>query len=651
VRGGGKLLAYGAGDVVHLCEADSGKEVRQFKTADGDVLTLAFTPDGKTLAVRGQNHRVRLWETATGKELHQLADAEPARRGGGFVLTVPGTHGPESRALAVSPDGSRVAAAAGSTVSLWETATGKELPLLDGHWRAPSAIILSGDGKEVISWGGDRVIRRWEAATGRPLGAFPAPAGTTLAAFAADGRTAALANRDNTIRLHETVTGKELRRIKGPPNGTAALAFAPGAKVLAARGRGDDTIRLYDVARGAELRQIAVRRKNNNPDGRLVIFLNGGGGSRGTGPGLAFSPDGKLVVAPLAGGGGERSNTLVFFDAATGKELRKIQSPQPVASFAFSPDGRTLAAENADRTITLWEVASARERGRLGQAVAPRQPQGGGMMTTIAIDGDGFPDGFSGPAGPVGLAFSPDGRALAVRGPDRAVHLWDVVAGQEVGRLAGHGGRVETVAFAAGGKDLASGAADTTVLLWDVAGPMKGLAKPPPVGLPAAEAEALWQDLAGEDASRALRGVRKLAAAPGPGAALLGGRLKPAARIDPEKISRWIAGLEDEKFAVRQEAAANLLKAGDQAVPALRKVLDSSPPLETRKRAEDLLDRLTGGLLTAEQLRVVRAVEALEGMGTPEARRLLQTLAGGAPGALPTREAQAALDRLGAARP
>ena len=93
---------------------------------------------------------------------------------------------------------------------------------------------------------------------------------------------------------------------------------------------------------------------------------------------------------------------------------------------------------------------------------------------------------------------------------------------------------------------------------------------------------------------------------------------------------------------------ANLLKVGEQAVPALQKVLASSPPLETRKRVEELVDQLTGGTLTAEQLRVVRAVEALERIGTPEARRLLQTLAEGAPGALPTREAQAALDRLAA---
>jgi hypothetical protein len=202
------------------------------------------------------------------------------------------------------------------------------------------------------------------------------------------------------------------------------------------------------------------------------------------------------------------------------------------------------------------------------------------------------------------------------------------------------------VAFAPDGKTLASGASDTTILLWDAGTPLKRLPPPQATELTASQAEALWKDLAREDAAKALRGLQELAGDPGQAVRFLAERLKPAARIDSRRINGWITGLDGEKFSVRQEAAANLLKAGGQAVPALRHVLASAPPLETRRRAEELLDRLTGGTLTTEQLRLTRAVEALERMGTPEAGRLLRTLAAGAPGALATREAQAALDRL-----
>jgi WD40 repeat protein/beta-lactamase regulating signal transducer with metallopeptidase domain len=639
----GKLLAYGAGGV-RLCEADTGKEVHHLK-GDGAVAALAFSPDSTTLAVRAANQRVRLWDAKTGKQLRQLSDAEPPRQvGGGFFIVTGGITSHEARALAFSPDGKRVASAAAGTIRLWEADTGNEVPLRQGHWRSPSAVVLSPDGKTAVSWGADRVVRSWEAATGKPLGAFAAPAGTRMAAFSGDGRTVALANADNTIRLHDTTTGKEVSRLKGHPGGTTALAFAPDGKVLASRGRGDNTVRLHDVVRGVELRQLTIEPKRRPQQGMVIILGFPGQDTLGTGPGLAFSPDGKLVVAPLAANG-DRSNTLVLLDTATGKQLRKIESPRPIVSYAFSPDGRSIAAENTDRTVTLWEVASGKEQGRLGEAVAG-QPQPGGARMALNVAVEGFPGPSAAPGGPVGLSFSPDGRTLAVRGAAGLVRFWDLAADKEAGRLKGHAGRVATVAFGPGGKTLASGSDDTTILLWDTAGIRKGLSKPPAVELTAADLDELWGTLAGADAVKARQGVRKLAGAAGQAVPFLGKHLKPAARVDPRKIDGWIADLESEKFAVRKAAIASLLKTGEQAVPALKKVLASKPPLETRKRVEELLDQLTGGTLTGEQLRVVRAVEALERIGTPEAKRLLRSLADGAPGALPTLEAQAALDRL-----
>jgi WD40 repeat protein len=644
----GKVLAYGGGGVVRLCEADSGKEIRQLKTGGG-IRTLVFFPDGKVLVVRSRNQQVRFFSAQTGREIEQLSEAEPPpQTGGDFIFIANGFSGPESRTLAISQDGKQIASAAGSTVRIWETATGKERMLTEGHWRSPSAIKISNDGKTVVSWGYDRVIRRWEATTGKSLGSFPAPTGTTLAVFSSDGKTAALANADRTIRLHETASGKELSRIKAHPSGIAALGFAPGDKVLASRGSGDNTIRLHDVARGAELKQIVMSTpRRGGGDGNTIILIGGGGrGSRGTGPGLAFSPDGKLIVAPFSGRG-DRSNRLVFFDTSTGKELRKIEAGQPILSFAFSPDGRTFASENSDRTITLWEVASGKERGHFGTAAAAQAAPNAGMMVLdldVAIDGIGR--GFTEPAGPVGITFSPDGRALAVRGPDRAIHFWDINAGKEMSQLKGHTGHVETLAFASNGKTLASGGTDTTILLWDATAPLKNISRQRPIQLSLTEVRGLWDDLAGEDATKAYQSIRRLASANGQALPFMGERVKPAARVDPEKINGWIADLESEKFAVRKDAAANLIKVGEQALPPLQKVLASGPALETRKRVEELVDRLTGGTLTTEQLRMVRAVEVLEQMATPEAHRLLQTLADGAPGALPTREAQAALNRL-----
>jgi WD40 repeat protein len=552
------------------------------------------------------------------------------------------------RALAFSPDNKRIASAAGGTVRVWDTATAEEIYLVESHWRAPSTIVLSPDGKTAVSWAADRVVRRWDAVTGKPLGSFPAPAMTRLATFSPDGRTVALANEDKTIGLYDTATGKKKGQIKsGHVRGIAALSFAPGGKVLATRGQGN-IIRLHDLDRGVEVRQLTIRPTSPQPRGGTVFVLGGGRRSNRTGPGLAFSPDGKLVAVPV--GGNARSNTILFFDATSGKELRKIASPQPIASFAFSPDSRSLTAENPDGTVTLWEVASGKPRGQLGTPVAT-QPRGGGSGGLVIDGGSNFRGGPGGPGGPVGVTFSPDGRAVVVRGRDLSLRVWDVAAGKEVGQLKGHAGLIRSVAFSANGKAIASGSTDTTALLWDAARALKGLAKPEIRDLTAAEVKSAWGDLAGEDAARARLSVSRLVAGSKQSVPFLGKWLKPAVRVDPRKISGWVNDLDSEKLRVRQEATAQLVKAGKQAVPALKKLLASGPQLETRRRAEELVDRLTSGTLTSEQLRVVRAVEALEKIGTAEARRLLQTLADGGPGALPTREARAALDRLTGGRP
>jgi len=121
--------------------------------------------------------------------------------------------------------------------------------------------------------------------------------------------------------------------------------------------------------------------------------------------------------------------------------------------------------------------------------------------------------------------------------------------------------------------------------------------------------------------------------------------MQPAAPVDPGKVGQWIDDLDSSNFTKRSIAMSQLDKLGDLAIPALKKVLTGKSSLETRRRVEPLLEKLTTGNYTAEQIRVVRVIEVLDKIGTPEARQQLEHLATGAPGALTTRQAQASLDR------
>jgi hypothetical protein len=154
--------------------------------------------------------------------------------------------------------------------------------------------------------------------------------------------------------------------------------------------------------------------------------------------------------------------------------------------------------------------------------------------------------------------------------------------------------------------------------------------------------------LSAEDAAAAYRAVQALSADPARSIPYLRQRLHPVAAIDDKHLTRLITDLDSDHFEVRDRATKDLEKLGEQAVHAVRKALDGQPALETKRRLEQLLEEQERGRwsVSPEQLRARRSLEVLERADTPDARRLLETLSAGAPGAWLTSDAKACLARL-----
>jgi hypothetical protein len=155
-----------------------------------------------------------------------------------------------------------------------------------------------------------------------------------------------------------------------------------------------------------------------------------------------------------------------------------------------------------------------------------------------------------------------------------------------------------------------------------------------------------WSDLVSEDAAVAGAAVHALVGSPEEAVPFLKSRVRPVSPVDPAVVAGLLEKLNGNAFRDRVKAQADLIAIGDHVVPYLNKALAGNVPLEARSRLEALHAKVTAIPISGERLRLARSVEVLERIGSPGARRVLWTLAGGAPGALATTHAREALRRL-----
>jgi RNA polymerase sigma factor (sigma-70 family) len=544
---------------------------------------LAFSPDGQTFAVGGQGLDVALLTTADGAEVRRFS-----------VQT-------GCMSLAFAPDGQTLYTGDFTgRVAKWEVATGKPMPFvpLDMPEVGSSAEFRGGE----ILTAGDR-LGWWDAATGKPLRAMatgPHPA-YGRPAVSPDGKRFVYHRRRDpdpgqlVERVLETGTERVLAdRIRG---GWAGPQFSPDGRRLALAGGFHPGVFVLDAATGKVLHELK--------DHRAYVDT------------VLFSPDGTRLVSHANDANGQGDYDIRVWEVATGKLLHKLLPTRGSAfQCAFTPDGRHLVSvggepgrPNTKGEAYLWDLAT------------------GALVRTWDAHAERV----------VGVSVSPDGRSALTSGLDRKLRLWELPSGLLRHEFAGHAAYVRWLTFAPDGRRFLACSGDAPCYVWDVYGHLTAGPKP----LSAKELATTWADLAGDEPA----GFKAIGALIRAGAASdLAGRLKPVTTADAEAVEKWIADLGSDRFAVRERAAANLAPVADQVRLRFRKVLETETSAEVRERVKKLLEVADAD--TPEWRQQRRAVEALEVMGSREARSLLEALAKGAPGARLTAEAVAAIQRM-----
>jgi WD40 repeat protein/serine/threonine protein kinase len=281
---------------------------------------------------------------------------------------------------------------------------------LPAHTAVVTGIAFSPDGQTLVTAAEDNSVRLWDVASWRQVKLLvPWPQSV---AFAPDGKILAIAG-GSTVKLWDIAARCE-RAVFPHSTVVAALAFSPNGKLLAT-GSLDNNVRVWDVA---------AQRPVGTLRGHTQLLRT-----------VAFSRDGKI----LASGGSD--NTVRLWDVAALKEITTFRRHKSlVGSLSFSSDGKTLASASIDGTVQLYDVVTLQWRTSL-----PWQ------RTTIEP-----------------VTFSPDGKTLATGGGDGTVRMWDLETKIVVAMLRGHENPIKSLAYAPDGQTLVSGCYDGTVKVWDL---------------------------------------------------------------------------------------------------------------------------------------------------------------------------------------
>jgi RNA polymerase sigma factor (sigma-70 family) len=590
-------------------DALTGKQIESDKLPKIESnSSLMISPDGRTLALLNQDKGLQFWNLQTGTAGARIMNA--------------------TNCCSFSPDGKTVMGATGTTLARWEVSSGKALypdTEQQGHTGPVHALAFAQNGSRLISSSmTDETVRTWDLASRKPvLQIKAAKIRYDVLAVSSDAKQIAGAleglREYGLIRMFDATTGQatQLLSARNPLIANervalSALRFSSDGKQLQAFGAVDDetmgptqsVIAAIDVASGRQL----YRRTSTAREAAKCV-----------------TSDGKLYL----------SNDGRAFDTESGKQILDIKTTfsQAFDSCVFSPDQSLLAGTISEhyqeerrggirmKGFKVWEMAS-------GKVVAE-------------FDAAGW---FG------HLVFTPDARYLVGTDASR-IRVFDILQNRECLQFANsrHVHDADHLDFFAGalcispdGRTLASGHADTTILLWNLPrGP-----QPASKTLNAAQLKDAWTTLTGNDARRARVAMNDMMLSPAQAVAFLSDQLKPVRDSRAERIKGLIAALDAKEFEKREDAHRALVKLNGLAEPDIRRTLEQSPSAEARRRLNQILlsspDQIAPG-----DLQVLRAVQVLEQIGTPEARQLLRTLAEGVPAAVLTRRAREALDRIG----
>ena len=423
----GNTIATAGGwtdNVVQLWDAQTGNHKTTLTGHTKRVNSVAYAPDGNSIASGSRDGTVRLWDATTGKPKPILNHANWFD----FLfqwLNIP------VHSVAYSPDGNTVAAGSlDSGVRLWDTQTPKLKSTLIGHTSTIDTVRYSPDGKIIATTAGgaDDTVRLWDAGTGETKAVLTGYTHINALAYAPDGKTIATTGvyRSNSLQLWDVQTKKLKTTYTEHTEGNlSSIVYSPNGNTILAVNLSDNTVRLWSSETGKHKAAF----KHADPKREYDISA------------VAYAPDGQ-TIAVVGGYYKQHKGTVYLWHVQARKRKIIYEGPDYISTVAYSPDGRMIATGSWNSKIQVWHTVTGEE------LIARPTKHKGGIES---------------------LAYAPDGQTLATGGGyrDDIVQLWDAITGEHKTRLMGHTKTISSVVYSPDGQTLATGSTDGTVRFWD----------------------------------------------------------------------------------------------------------------------------------------------------------------------------------------
>lgn len=485
----GKALALETTNVLHQAVQASRIKYVLGPEARG-LWSVAFSPDGKYMAVSGDQKIIKIWEL---EHLHSRKEFRSF------------SHEKEVRNVVFSSDGKRLATASfDGTAKIWDIESSDVYKSFEGQSGKVRTVAFSPNGLMLATGHQDGIVILWDAISGDEIKRFKCHKEAVWSvAFSPSGIFLATAGADKKTIIWDVEQGILLHTLHGHTDTVSGIAFSPDGKLLATSST-DRTARIWRVDKDQTSFILANHHSKIwniafSPDGTKIATTGSDGtasvweldldkdylaplfslpGHIGRGVGIAFSPDGETLATASEDGTirlwdltvspevmtlkkhdssvwnvlyTNRRNQLItvsddktikFWDASSGKLENLLNHTSPVQNISIDVEGNRLVTLNSDGELIVWDISA--------DTLKPIQ--------YIQIDKDR-----------IGVvAMSSGGGMLATAFDDNTVKLWDTESGQLLNVFEGHTDFITDLVFNPDGAQLATASDDGTIRVWDI---------------------------------------------------------------------------------------------------------------------------------------------------------------------------------------